>query len=99
MNVGKNVKKVGDGAFANCTSMKTVTLSAKTNTLGKQVFKGSRKLKTITIKSKKLTAKTIAKNAFKGVSDKVTIKVPKEKKKAYTALFRKKGLSKKVKIK
>ena len=38
-------------------------------------------------------------NAFKGVGDKVTIKVPKGKKKAYTKLFRKKGLSKKVKIK
>lgn len=99
MNVGKNVKKVGDGAFSGCTSMKTVTLPANTNRLGKQVFKGTKKLKTITIKSKKLTNKTIAKSAFKCVSDKVTIKVPKGKKKAYTKLFRKKGLSKKVRIK
>ena len=99
MTVGKNVKKVGDGAFANCTSIKTVTLSAKTTTLGKQVFKGDKKLKTIIIMSKKLTSKTIAKNAFKGLGDKVTIKVPKGKKEAYTKLFRKKGLSKKVIIK
>ena len=41
----------------------------------------------------------IADNAFKGVGKKVTIKVPKKMKKKYTKLFRKKGLSKKVKIK
>ena len=46
-----------------------------------------------------LTILTIGKNAFKGVSSKITIKVPKGKAKAYKALFRKKGLSKKVKVK
>ena len=64
-----------------------------------KLFKVCKKLKTITIKSKKLTAKNIKKGAFKGLGKGVTIKVPKGKKKAYTTLFRKKGLSKNVKIK
>lgn len=67
--------------------------------LGKNAFKGCKKLKTLTIKSKKLTAKSISKDAFKGLTKKTVIKVPKSKKAAYTKLFRKKGLSKKVKIK
>ena len=62
------------------------------------VTKYTTKLK-YTIKSKKLTNKNVAKKAFSGVGNKVVIKVPKAKKKAYTTLFRKKGLSKKVKIK
>ena len=99
MNAGKNVSKVGDGAFAGCTSLKKVTLSAKTSKIGRQAFKGTKKLKTLNIKSRKLTSKSISANAFKGIGNNVTIKVPKGMKKAYTALFRKKGLPKKVKIK
>lgn len=76
-----------------------MTLPAKTNKIGKQAFKGTTKLRTLNIKSKKLTAKSISANAFKGIGNKVTIKVPKGMKKAYTALFRKKGLPKNVKIK
>ena len=53
---------------------------------------------TITITSTKLTSKSISKNAFKGISGKVVIKVPKGMKKKYKKLFRAKGLSKKVRI-
>ena len=67
--------------------------------IGKNAFKGCKKLKTITIKSGKLTKKSIRKGAFKGISSKTVIKVPKKKLKAYKKLFRQKGLSKKVKMK
>lgn len=54
------------------------------------------KLKKITIRSKKLTR--IGANAFKGVSNRVKIKVPKSKLKKYKKLFLSKGLSKQAKI-
>ena len=46
-----------------------------------------------------MTSSTISKNAFKGVSSKATIKVPKGKAKSYKTLFQKKGLSKNVNVK
>ncbi len=99
VTIGKNITEIGTKAFANCTALTTITLPANVTKIGTQTFTGCKKLQTITIKSTKLTNKSISKNAFKGVGNKVTIKVPKSKKKAYTTLFRKKGLSKKVKIK
>ena len=67
--------------------------------LGKNVFDGCKKLKTITIKSTKLTSKTVSKNAFKGLTKVTTIKVPKEKLAAYKKLFKSKGVSSKVNVK
>ena len=43
--------------------------------------------------------KKIEKNSFGGLTRKVVIKVPKSKKKKYTKMLRKSGLSKKIKIK
>ncbi len=97
--VGTNVEEIGTKAFANCPKIKSITIPKKVKKLGNQIFTGDKSLKTITIKSNNLTAKNVSSKAFKGVNNKVTIKVPKSKKKAYTKLFRKKGLSKKVKIK
>ena len=51
------------------------------------------------IKSTKLKASKVTKGAFKGVTKKTVIKVPKAKVKAYRKMFRKKGLNKKVKVK
>ena len=96
--VGKNVKTIGDSAFAGCKKLKQVSCNyTALKSIGKAAFKEDKKLKKFIIKSKKL--KKVAKNSFKGVKKSCVIKVPKAKKKAYTTLFRKKGLSKKVKIK
>lgn len=99
VTIGENVTTIGDSAFSGCKALTKIILPEKTVNIGKQAFKDCKKLKTIIIKSKKLTGKTVSKNAFKGVSAKTVIKVPKAKKKAYTKLFRKKGLSQKVKVK
>ena len=99
VSIGSQVTTIEANAFKGCKSLTTVTLPEKTTKIGANAFNGCSKLKTITIKSKKLTAKSVSKNAFKGISSKVTIKVPKGKAKAYKALFRKKGLSKKVTVK
>ena len=99
INVGNNVTTIGNYVFSGCANLKTVTFPKNTKSLGKYMFKGCNKLKTIVIKSTKLKAKYIDKHAFSGIKGKVVIKVPKNKLKAYKKLFRKKGLSKKVKIK
>lgn len=99
ITLSANVTTIGKNAFKGCSKIKTVTLPAKVKSIGANTFKDCKNLKTITIKSKKLTSKNVSKNAFSGISSKVTIKVPKSKVKAYGKLFREKGLSKKVKVK
>ena len=99
VTIPKNVTTIGKNAFNGCKKLKTVTIGSSVTSIGAYAFKGCTKLKTITIKSKKMTNKTIAKNAFKGISTKATIKVPRGKAKTYKTLFQKKGLSKKVKVK
>ncbi len=56
-------------------------------------------MKTLTVKSSKMTKKTIADGAFTGTGKSVVVKVPKSKVSVYTKLFQSKGLGKKVKIK
>ena len=54
-------------------------------------------LQKIIIKTTKLNSSNVGSNAFKGLSSKTIIKVPKKKLKAYKKLFKKKGFSGKVK--
>ena len=66
---------------------------------GKQAFCGCKKLKNITVKTKKLTTKKVGSKAFSKIHSKATIKVPKSKYKSYKTLFKKDGAGKKVKYK
>jgi len=91
------VTTISAEAFKNCKKLKKVTIGANVITIGKQAFRNCKKLKTITISAKKL--KNVGKSAFKGISAKAVIKVPKSKKKAYKKLLKGKGQGKKVKIK
>jgi len=97
--IGKNVTSIGANAFAKCKKLTKITLPAKIKKIGKAAFSGCSKLKTITIKSTKLTSKNVGAKAFKGISSKATVKVPKSKKKAYAKLLKAKGAGKKVRIK
>ena len=63
------------------------------------VCKQSKKLKKITIKSTKLTKKTIGSKAFTGINKKAVIKCPKGKKAAYKKILLKKGMKKSMKFK
>ena len=99
IKIGDKVTSIEECAFKGCTSLKKITIPAKVKKIGDNAFANTKSLKTILIKSRKLTTKTISSKAFKGIGKKVTIKVPKSKRKAYKKLFVKKGLSKKVKIK
>lgn len=97
VSVPKNVTTIGANAFKRCSSLTKVTLPSKATKIGANAFNGCKKMKTITIKSTKLTSKSIASGAFKGLSKKVTIKVPKKRLKAYKKLLKKKGFKGKVK--
>ncbi|MBR4759097.1 MAG: leucine-rich repeat protein, partial [Lachnospiraceae bacterium] len=94
-----SVTQVGNNAFEGCKNLKTVVIGKRIKKLGANLFKGCGKLKTVTIKSTGLSADNVNKKAFTGVGNEVIFKVPKKQKKVYTAMFRKKGLPKKVKIK
>ncbi len=99
VTIGKSVTTIGNKAFSKCTSLKKITIPAGVTKIGKKAFYGCKKIKSITIKTKKLKNKSVGAQAFKGLHKKAVIKVPKKQKKAYTKWLRKKGITKKMKIK
>ena len=66
----------------------------KVTSIGSKAFYNCKKLKTVTIKSRKL--KSVGKNAFKGIYKKAKVTVPKSKYKAYRKLFKKAGFGSKT---
>ena len=99
VTIGKYVTSIGNKAFSKCTSLKKIIIPASVKKIGKKAFYGCKKLKSITIKTKKLKSKSVGTQAFKGIYKKAVIKVPKKQKKAYTKWLKKKGITKKMKIK
>ena len=91
------ITSVAANALKGNKKVKTLTIGKNTVKIGKGAFQNCKNLKKIVIKSKKL--KKIGSNAFKGISKKAVVKVPKSKKKYYTKLLRASGLPKSVKIK
>ena len=76
-------------------SIRSVTIPAtvkykgttyKVTSIGSKAFYNCKKLKTVTIKSRKL--KSVGKNAFKGIYKKAKVTVPKSKYKAYRKLLK-----------
>ena len=68
------------------TSIKMNGYTYNVTTIGKKAFYKNSRLKTVTIKSKKITS--IGSKAFKGCKKGMTIKVPKSKYKAYKKLLK-----------
>ena len=100
VTIGTNVKEIGKKAFYGCTKLTTVNCKSKVlSKIGASVFQGDKKLTKITLKTTLLKkTSTVGKNAFKGTSAKLMIKVPSKVKKTYKKFFKKKG-NKKVTIK
>lgn len=92
-----SVTSIAANAFKGMKKLEKVTIGTNVSRIGKNAFSGDGKLKSIQIKSKKLTS--VGKRALKNISAKAVIKVPKSKKKAYTSLLKGKGQKKSVKIK
>ena len=98
ITLGKNVSQIPAKAFYKQRKLKTLTiLSTKINKIGSSAFAGCDKLTTFTLKSKKLSKKSV-KNSLKGSKLK-SIKTTSSLKKKYKKLFTKKNAGRKVKIK
>lgn len=93
------VTSIAAKAFKGNKTLTKVTIPSNIKSIGKQAFSGCKKLKSITIKTKLLTSKTVGSKAFKGIYAKATVKVPRNKRKAYKTLLRSKGVGKKAKFK
>ena len=91
------VTAIADQAFANQKKATKAVIGANVTKIGKKAFYGDSRLKSITVKGKKL--KTVGKQALKGINKKAVIRVPKAKKNAYKKLFKGKGQKKSVKVK
>ena len=91
------VTSVSGKAFMKNNKVTKIIIGKNITKIGKKAFSKCKKLKLLVIKSRKLKTKNVAKDAFKGITKKTTVKVPKSKMKEYRKLLRKKGLSSKVK--
>lgn len=91
------VTAIADQAFAGQKKATKAVIGANVTKIGKKAFYGDSRLKSITVKGKKL--KTVGKQALKGINKHAVVRVPKAKKNAYKALFKGKGQKKSVKVK
>ena len=97
---GVNYKVTSIAANA-CKNKKytNVKIGKNVSGIGKKAFYNCKKLKTLTIQTKKLTSKKVGSKAFSKTPAKLKVKVPKKVKKAYKKWLYKKGVNKKAKIK
>ncbi len=96
VTIGKNVTVIGVGAFQDCKALTKITIPANVQVIDRNVFAHDSNLKTITVKSKKITQ--VGTKAFKAINRKAKIKVPSSKLSQYKELFSQKGQAKTVKI-
>ncbi|MBE5872673.1 MAG: hypothetical protein E7294_15775 [Lachnospiraceae bacterium] len=97
VTLAKSIVSIEKNAFSGCTALKKIIIPAEVKTIGANAFKGDKNLNKIIVKSGAL--EKVGKNAFKGISKKAVIQVPKKQKKAYEKLFAKKGQAASVKVK
>lgn len=93
------VTSIANNAFKNNKKIKKIVIPTTIERIGKKAFFNCENLKNIVIKTKKLKKNTIGKKAFKGISAKAVIKVPKVKRAMYQKILGKKGIGNKNKIK
>ena len=99
VTIGKSVAAIGNNAFYKCIFISKIIIPSNVLKIGKRAFYGCKNLKSVIINSKKLKSKSVGTQAFKGINKKAIIKVPKKQKKAYQKWLKKKGITKKTKIK
>jgi hypothetical protein len=97
------VTAIAAEAFKGNTKVTKITIGANVSSIGKNAFYNCKNVKTVTVKSTKLTSNSVKAGAFSKLGSsnykKVTVKVPASKLKAYKKFFTKKGLSSKATIK
>ena len=82
------VTSIGTKAFNGNKKLTKVTIGTNIKKISNNAFFKCKSLKTVTIKSVLLTKKTANKKAFKGISRKMVMKVPKKMKKVYVKIFK-----------
>lgn len=82
------VTSIGAKAFNGSKKLSKVTVGTNIKKISNNAFFKCKSLKTVTIKSVLLTKKTASKRAFKGISRKMVMKVPKKMKKVYVKIFK-----------
>ncbi len=87
------VTSIDDNAFKDNTTINEITIGKQIKSIGKNAFDGCENLKKIIIKSEKLKAGNVGKNAFANGSDEVIVKTSKKKLEAYKKLLKKRGIS------
>lgn len=93
------VTGIAKNAFSGCTKLQSVVIGKNVKKIGAKAFYKCKKLKKITIKTTKLSTKTVGKQAFKGTPNSITLTVPKKKMSLYKKMLKSKGVSKKAKYK
>ncbi len=93
------VTSIADNALKGKSKLKKLKIGANIEHIGKGAFNGCKNLKSIIIKSKKLTLQKTGNNAFKGINSKAVVKVPKGKAVSYKEIIYTKGAGKGVKVK
>lgn len=92
------VTSIGKNAFKNNKSVTRVSIGKNVDAIGKNAFYKCKSLKTITIKTTKLTSKSVKSNAFKGISSKAVFKVPKKSVATYKRIIKSRGAGSKVRV-
>ena len=82
------VTSIGVKAFNNNKKLTKVTIGTNIVKINSNAFFNCKNLKTVTIKSVRITGKTANKKAFKNAHKKLVIRVPKKVKKIYKKIFK-----------
>ena len=82
------VTSIGTKAFNNNKKLTKVTIGTNIVKINSNAFFNCKNLKTVIIKSVRLTGKTANKKAFKNAHKKLVIRVPKKVKKIYKKIFK-----------
>ena len=97
--VSYKVTAIAAGALKGNKTLTSLTIGKNVSKIGKKAFYNCRKLKKITISTKKLTSSSVGASAFAKVNKKASVRAPKGYAGKYRKLLRKKGLGKKASVK
>ena len=84
-----SLANVGKYDFKDCTRLESITLGKNLKSIGDSAFNNNRKLKSVNIKSTKLSK--VGKSAFSKIHSKAKFTVPKSKLKKYKKLIKSNG--------
>lgn len=93
VSLGKNVTDIESNAFSKCIALPAITIPSTVKKIGSKAFFQCKNLRYILIKTKKLTAKNVGKNAFGSGYISPRVKTNKKIWKRYSRILLSKGMS------